>query len=134
MPLLPQVHSEDEEFSHNEDEDVNVDEDDVCEEADLPDLPETQPIPSHPIPSDYAPVTANPLMPSMYSTTSTVDTSVTPPPSANYIDTSIPVAHPDVGVPKYETVDQIKYKINKEIQETRTHSPATLGPEFIIYA
>ena len=71
-------------------------------------------------PADYQPVTTNPLAPYQ-----------APAESGNYIDTSIPMAHSDV--PSYETVDQIKYKINKEIQQTRT-TPTPPGPEFIIYA
>ena len=70
--------------------------------------------------ADYQPVTTNPLAPYQAPVES----------SGNYIDTSIPMAHTDV--PSYETVDQIKYKINKEIQQTR--STPTPGPEFIIYA
>lgn len=79
---------------------------------------------------EYASVTSNPLTPT-FNQTSTTDATADDN-SANYIDTSNPILHPDVVPPKYETVDQIKYKINQEIQE-RTHSPA-LGPEFIIYA
>ena len=80
---------------------------------------------------EYAAVTSNSLTPT-FKRTSTTASDGGDDNSANYIDTSNPILHPDVAPSKYETVDQIKYKINKEIQE-RTHSPA-LGPEFIIYA
>ena len=81
---------------------------------------------------EYAAVTSNPLTPTFNQTSTTATDATADDNSANYIDTSNPILHPDVVPPKYETVDQIKYKINQEIQE-RTHSPA-LGPEFIIYA
>ena len=97
------------------------------EEAETPDGPEDSESES----KEYATVTSNPLTPPVYNQQSTT-VEASNDTSANYIDTSIPVAHPDVGMPSYETVDQIKYKINQEIKE-RTHSPA-LGPEFIIYA
>ena len=52
--------------------------------------------------------------------------------STDFIDTSIPFAHPDMQRSEYETIDQIKFKINKEIELERTTSP--IGMEFIFFA
>ena len=72
----------------------------------------------------YEPEPTNPLMPEPYITSSqTVEKT-----STDYIDTSLPFTYPTT----YETIDQIKYKINKEIQLERTASP--IGMDFIVFA
>jgi len=67
-----------------------------------------------------------------YSAVPYADSPTVNKPSTDFIDTSIPFVHPDMQRATYETVDQIKFKINKEIELERTSSP--IGREFIVFA
>ena len=66
---------------------------------------------------EYEPV-PNPFTPSFVSPT--VDTA---PPAPDFIDTSIPIPHPDLEKPTYQTIDQWKKEIAAERSSSATPPP-----------
>ena len=66
---------------------------------------------------EYEPV-PNPFTPSFVSPT--VDTA---PPPPDFIDTSIPMPHPDLEKPTYQTIDQWKKEIAAERSSSATPPP-----------
>ena len=116
------------------DADIKTDADEVdASNANLQDVPTMSE--SHVDSSNstkYEEPASNPLSSITYQTTNpTVDTA---PPVPAYIDTSIPIAHPDMAKPSYETIDQMKYNISKEIQQTKNLTSTPTGMKKIFYA
>lgn len=72
---------------------------------------------------EYEPV-PNPFTPSFVSPT--VDTA---PPAPDFIDTSIPIPHPDLEKPTYQTIDQWKKEIAAERSSSATPPPLVPADE-----